>query len=168
MKFHYIPDMMPISDDIVFNTRNSIKHIGDDSPYGIINCSIVDNFIEITAIGHQHYYYSMMLSPIYELLSLKTTASYNRSKDIIVINKNTGDIHILLQQSKIFLFDCPDDLWLLFQAVLMTTTKQDYYYTHLSSEYVENNRFSLSKIDNSKIASYIVKTLVNDGVLKLA
>lgn len=168
MTFHYIQDMMPISDDIIFNTRNSIKRISDNSVYGISDCSIVDNFIEITVINHQKHYYSMMLSPIYELLTLKTSLLHYKSKDIVVINKNTGDIYILLRDSKIFLFDCPDDLWLLFQAVLMTTTKQDYYYTHLSSEYIESKRFSLSNIDNSIIASYIVKTLVNDGVLKLA
>ena len=73
-----------------------------------------------------------------------------------------------MQRTRIFLFDCPDDLWLLFQALLMTTTKQSYSYTRLSSEFVENNRFSLSKLANSEIADYIVSVLVKDNVLHLA
>ena len=41
-------------------------------------------------------------------------------------------------------------------------------YARLSKEYVESKRFCISKLDNSEIANYIVQTLTNDGVLKLA
>ena len=108
------------------------------------------------------------LSEDYELITTQTRR-YTYSYDILVIDKHTNDIVILLQYGKIFLFDCPDDIWLLFQAILEATVEiSSFTYTVLSKEYVEEQRFSLSKLHNSDIAGYIVQTLVNDGVLKLA
>lgn len=167
MIFHYIPDMMPTS-DTTFNSRNVITSIYEDCTSGVTNCLLKDNFIEISALGHQdstpHY---IQLSTEYSLINVITSKSASYY-DTIVINHNTGSVHILMQRTRIFLFDCPNDLWLLFQALLMTTTKQSYTYTRLSSEFVENNRFSLSKLLNSEIADYIVSVLVKDNVLHLA
>jgi hypothetical protein len=77
-------------------------------------------------------------------------------------------IVILLQNNRIFLFDCPDDIWLLFQAILEATTDSSYVYTTLSREYVEETRFSLQKLEYKEIGDYIVQTLINDGILKVS
>lgn len=164
MTFHYIPDMMPTS-STMFNSRKDI----DNQYYaGINHCRIVDNFIKASILVTLESRKHIALSPEYDLVSTKAR-KYTYSYDIVVINKDTKDIVILLQYGKIFLFDCPDDIWLLFQAVLQATVEDcDFMYTRLSKEYVEENRFCISKLDNSEIANYIVQTLINDGVLKLA
>lgn len=164
MTFHYIPDMMPTS-STMFNSR---KDIGNQYYAGVNHCRIVDNFIKASILGTLESRKHIALSPEYDLVSTKAR-KYTYSYDIVVINKDTKDIVILLQYGKIFLFDCPDDIWLLFQAVLQATIEDcDFMYTRLSKEYVEENRFCISKLDNSEIANYIVQTLINDGVLKLA
>ena len=164
MTFHYIPDMMPTS-STMFNSR---KDIGNQYYAGINHCRIVDNFIKASILGTLESRKHIALSPEYDLISTKAR-KYTYSYDIVVINKSTKDIVILLQYGKIFLFDCPDDIWLLFQAVLQATIEDfNFMYTRLSKEYVEENRFCISKLDNSEIANYIVQTLINDGVLKLA
>lgn len=164
MTFHYIPDMMPTS-STMFNSR---KNIGNQYYAGINHCRIVDNFIKASILGTLESRKHIALSPEYDLVSTKAR-KYTYSYDIVVINKSTKDIVILLQYGKIFLFDCPDDIWLLFQAVLQATIEDcNFMYTRLSKEYVEENRFCISKLDNSEIANYIVQTLINDGVLKLA
>lgn len=165
MTFHYIPDMMPTS-STMFNSRK--RDIVDKSYVGVNHCRIVDNFIKTSILGNLESRKHIALSPEYDLISTKAR-KYTYSYDIVVINKSTKDIVILLQYGKIFLFDCPDDIWLLFQAVLQATIEDcDFMYTRLSKEYVEENRFCISKLDNSEIANYIVQTLINDGVLKLA
>lgn len=164
MTFHYIPDMMPTS-STMFNSR---KDIGNQYYAGINHCRIVDNFIKASILGTLESRKHIALSPEYDLVSTKAR-KYTYSYDIVVINKSTKDIVILVQYGKIFLFDCPDDIWLLFQAVLQATIEDcNFMYTRLSKEYVEENRFCISKLDNSEIANYIVQTLINDGVLKLA
>lgn len=164
MTFHYIPDMMPTS-STMFNSR---KDIGNQYYAGINHCRIVDNFIKASIVGTLESRKHIALSPEYDLISTKAR-KYTYSYDIVVINKSTKDIVILLQYGKIFLFDCPDDIWLLFKAVLQATVEDcNFMYTRLSKEYVEENRFCISKLDNSEIANYIVQTLINDGVLKLA
>lgn len=165
MTFHYIPDMMPTS-STMFNSRK--RDIVDKSYVGVNHCRIVDNFIKASILGTLESRKHIALSPEYDLISTKAR-KYTYSYDIVVINKSTKDIVILLQYGKIFLFDCPDDIWLLFQAVLQATIEDcNFMYTRLSKEYVEENRFCISKLDNSEIANYIVQTLINDGVLKLA
>ena len=165
MTFHYIPDMMPTS-STMFNSRK--RDIVDKSYVGVNHCRIVDNFIKASIIGTLESRKHIALSPEYDLVSTKAR-KYTYSYDIVVINKSTKDIVILIQYGKIFLFDCPDDIWLLFQAVLQATIEDcNFMYTRLSKEYVEENRFCISKLDNSEIANYIVQTLINDGVLKLA
>lgn len=164
MTFYYIPDMMPTS-STMFNSR---KDIGNQYYAGINHCRIVDNFIKASILGTLESRKHIALSPEYDLVSTKAR-KYTYSYDIVVINKDTKDIVILLQYGKIFLFDCPDDIWLLFKAVLQATIEDcNFMYTRLSKEYVEENRFCISKLDNSEIANYIVQTLINDGVLKLA
>lgn len=165
MTFHCIPDMMPTS-NTMFNSRK--RDIVGQSGEGISHCRIVDNFIRASIAGTLEYKRYIQLSPEYYLVSTKAT-KYSYNNDMVVINRDTNDIVILVQYAKIFLFDCPDDIWLLFQAVLQVTA-EDYNYTYvrLSKEYVESKRFCISKLDNSEIANYIVQTLTNDGVLKLA
>lgn len=164
MTFHYIPDMMPTS-STMFNSR---KDIGNQYYAGVNHCRIVDNFIKASILGTLESRKHIALSPEYDLVSTKAR-KYTYSYDIVVINKSTKDIVILVQYAKIFLFDCPDDIWLLFQAVLQATIEDcNFTYARLSKEYVEENRFCISKLDNSEIANYIVQTLINDGVLKLA
>lgn len=164
MTFHYIPDMMPTS-STMFNSR---KDIGNQYYAGVNHCRIVDNFIRLSIAGTLESSKHIALSPEYDLVSTKAR-KYTYSYDIVVINKSTKDIVILIQYGKIFLFDCPDDIWLLFKAVLQATIEDcNFMYTRLSKEYVEENRFCISKLDNSEIANYIVQTLINDGVLKLA
>ena len=164
MTFHYIPDMMPTS-STMFNSRKDI----DNQYYaGINHCRIVDNFIKASILGTLESRKHIALSPEYDLVSTKVR-KYSYNYNIVVINKDTKDIVILVQYGKIFLFDCPDDIWLLFQAVLQATVEDfNFMYTRLSKEYVESKRFCISKLDNSEIANYIVQTLINDGVLKLA
>ncbi len=165
MTFHYIPDMTPTS-STMFNSRK--RDIVDKSYVGVNHCRIVDNFIKASIIGTLESSKHIALSPEYDLVSTKAR-KYSYNYDIVVINKDTKDIVILLQYGKIFLFDCPDDIWLLFQAVLQATVEDcNFMYTRLSKEYVEENRFCISKLDNSEIANYIVQTLINDSVLKLA
>lgn len=165
MTFHYIPDMMPTS-STMFNSRK--RDIVDKSYAGVNHCRIVDNFIKTSILGTLESRKHIALSPEYDLVSTKAR-KYTYSYDIVVINKSTKDIVILVQYAKIFLFDCPDDIWLLFQAVLQATIEDcNFTYARLSKEYVEENRFCISKLDNSEIANYIVQTLINDGVLKLA
>lgn len=165
MTFHCIPDMMPTS-NTMFNSRK--RDIVGQSGEGISHCRINDNFIKSSIIGNLEYKRYIQLSPEYYLVSTKAT-KYSYNNDIVVINRDTNDIVILLQYAKIFLFDCPDDIWLLFQAVLQATLEDsNYTYARLSKEYVESKRFCISKLDNSEIANYIVQTLTNDGVLKLA
>jgi hypothetical protein len=156
--------MMPTS-STMFNSR---KNINNQYYAGVNHCRIVDNFIKTSILGTLESRKHIELSPEYDLVSTKAR-KYTYNYDIVVIHKSTKDIVILLQYGKIFLFDCPDDIWLLFQAVLQATIEDcNFMYTRLSKEYVESKRFCISKLDNSEIANYIVQTLINDGVLKLA
>ena len=165
MTFHCIPDTMPTS-NTTFNSRKT--DIVNQAGVGINHCRIVDNFIRASIAGTLEFKRHIQLSPEYDLVSTKAT-KYSYNNDIVVINRNTKDIVILVQYAKIFLFDCPDDIWLLFQAVLETILDDcNLTYSILSKEYVEERRFCISKLDNLTIASYIVQTLTNDGVLKLA
>jgi hypothetical protein len=165
MTFHCIPDMMPTS-NTMFNSRK--RDIVDKSYAGLNHCRIVDSFIKASIAGTLETRKHIELSPEYDLVSTKSR-KYTYSYDIVVINRNTKDIVILLQYGMIFLFDCPDDIWLLFQAVLQATVEDcNFTYARLSKEYVESKRFCISKLDNSEIANYIVQTLTKDGVLKLA
>ena len=165
MTFHCIPDMMPTS-NTMFNSRK--KDIIGQSGEGISHCRIVDNFIRASIAGNLEHKRHIQLSPVFYLVST-LAPKYSYNNDIVVINRDTNDIVILVQYGKIFLFDCPDDIWLLFQAVLQATLEDyNFMYVRLSKEYVESKRFCISKLDNSEIASYIVQTLTKDGVLKLA
>jgi len=166
MKFHYTPDMMPTSNTIFPSKKTNLI---TKTYSGINHCRVLNEFIYYVTIEcSSNANNRISLSDDYELVNIKVRkgSSYD---DIIVFNKVTNDIVILLQYNrKIFLFDCPDDIWLLFQAILETTTNSDYLYTTLSREYVEENRFSLQKLEYKEISAYIVQTLINDSVLRLA
>lgn len=164
MIFRYTPDMMPISNTIFPSKKTNVILKASS---GINHCRISDEFIYYAVRESLSSRKRFSLSNDYELVTLKTrkNAYYY---DIIVINKQTNDIVILLQNNKIFLFDCPDDIWLLFQAILEATTDSSYVYTTLSREYVEQTRFSLQKLEYKEIGAYIVQTLINDGVLKVS
>ena len=164
MRFHYTPDMMPISNTVLPSRKTNVIL---KASLGINHCRISDDFIYYAVIESLSTRRRFSLSNDYELVSLKVrkNAYYY---DIIVFNKQTNDIVILLQSNKIFLFDCPDDIWLLFQAILETTTDNSYVYTTLSREYVEETRFSLQKLEYKEIGAYIVQTLINDGILKVS
>jgi hypothetical protein len=156
--------MMPISNTIFPSKKTNVILKASS---GINHCRISDEFIYYAVRESLSSRKRFSLSNDYELVTLKTrkNAYYY---DIIVINKQTNDIVILLQNNKIFLFDCPDDIWLLFQAILEATTDSSYVYTTLSREYVEQTRFSLQKLEYKEIGAYIVQTLINDGVLKVS
>jgi hypothetical protein len=156
--------MMPIS-NTVFPSKKTNVILKASS--GIIHCRISDEFIYYAVRESLSTRKRFSLSNDYELVSLKTR-KYAYYYDIIVFNKVTNDIVILLQNNRIFLFDCPDDIWLLFQAILETTTDSEYYFTRLSREYVEQTRFSLQKLEYKEIGAYIVQTLINDGILKVS
>jgi hypothetical protein len=156
--------MTPISNTVLPSKKNNIIVRANS---GIINCNIVDSFIDLAVIDSLNSSRRISLSDDYELVSTKTR-KYGYYYDIVVINKYTNDIVILLQNNRIFLFDCPDDIWLLFQAILETTTDSSYVYTTLSREYVEQTRFSLQKLEYKEIGAYIVQTLINDGILKVS
>lgn len=164
MRFHYTPDMMPISNTI-FPSKKANVILKASS--GINHCRISDEFIYYAVRESLSTRKRFSLSNEYELVTLKTR-KYAYYYDIIVFNKQTNDIVILLQNNRIFLFDCPDDIWLLFQAILEATTDSSYVYTTLSREYVEQTRFSLQKLEYKEIGDYIVQTLINDGVLKVS
>jgi hypothetical protein len=156
--------MMPISNTVfpLKKTNVILKAIS-----GINHCRISDQFIYYAVRESLSSRRRFSLSNDYELVSLKVRKSVYYY-DIIVINKQTNDIVILLQNNRIFLFDCPDDIWLLFQAILEATTGSEYYFTRLSREYVEETRFSLQKLEYKEIGDYIVQTLINDGILKVS
>lgn len=164
MIFLYTQDMTPISNTVFPSKKNNI--IGKANS-GVINCNIVDSFIDLAVRDSLNSNRKISLSDDYELVSTKTR-KYGYYYDIVVINRYTNDIAILLQYNKIFLFNCPDDIWLVFQAILETTTDSNYVYTGLPQEYVEETRFSLSKLQNNEIATYIVNTLTNDGILRVS
>ena len=164
MIFLYTQDMMPISNTVLPSKKNNIIVRANS---GVINCNIVDNFIDLAVRDSLNSNRKISLSDDYELVSTRIR-KYGYYYDIVVINKYTSDIVILLQYNKIFLFNCPDDIWLLFQAILETTTDSNYVYTRLPQEYVEETRFSLSKLQNNEIATYIVNTLTNDGILRVS
>lgn len=164
MRFRYTPDMMPISNTIFPSKKTNVILKASS---GINHCRISDEFIYYAVRESLSSRKRFSLSNDYELVTLKTR-KYAYHYDIIVINKQTNDIVILLQSNRIFLFDCPDEIWLLFQAILETTTDSSYVYTTLSREYVEQTRFSLQKLEYKEIGDYIVQTLINDGVLKVS
>lgn len=164
MIFLYTQDMTPISNTILPSKKTNIIVKANS---GIVNCNIIDSFIDLAVKDSLNSNRRISLSDDYELVSTKTR-KYGYYYDIVVINRYTNDIVILLQYNKIFLFNCPDDIWLLFKAILETTTDSNYVYTGLPQEYVEETRFSLSKLQNNEIATYIVQTLMNDGILKVA
>ena len=164
MIFHYTPDMMPISNTILPSKKANVILKASS---GINHCRISDEFIYYAVRESLSSRKRFSLSNDYELVTLKTR-KYAYYYDIIVINKQTNDIVILLQNNRIFLFDCPDEIWLLFQAILEATTDSSYVYTTLSREYVEQTRFSLQKLEYKEIGAYIVQTLINDGVLKVS
>ena len=164
MRFHYTPDMMPISNTIFPSKKTNVILKASS---GINHCRISDEFIYYAVRESLSSRKRFSLSNDYELVTLKTR-KYAYHYDIIVINKQTNDIVILLQNNRIFLFDCPDDIWLLFQAILEATTDSSYYFTRLSQEYVEQTRFSLQKLEYKEIGAYIVQTLINDGILKVS
>lgn len=163
MRFHYTPDMMPIYNTVLPSRKTNVIRKASS---GINHCRISDDFIYYAVGESLSNSKKISLSNDYELISLKVRKSVYYY-DIIVINKVTNDIVILLQSNKIFLFDCPDDIWLLFQAILETTTSNEYFFTRLSREYVEETRFSLQKLEYKEIGAYIVQTLINDGILKV-
>jgi hypothetical protein len=156
--------MMPISNTIFPSKKTNVILKASS---GINHCRISDEFIYYAVRESLSSRKRFSLSNDYELVTLKTR-KYAYYYDIIVINKQTNDIVILLQNNKIFLFDCPDDIWLLFQAILEATTDSEYYFTTLSREYVEETRFSLQKLEYKEIGDYIVQTLINDGILKVS
>jgi hypothetical protein len=156
--------MMPISNTILPSKKANVILKASS---GINHCRISDEFIYYAVRESLSSRKRFSLSNEYELVSLKTR-KYAYYYDIIVINKVTNDIVILLQNNRIFLFDCPDDIWLLFQAILEATTDSEYYFTRLSREYVEQTRFSLQKLEYKEIGAYIVQTLINDGILKVS
>ena len=164
MIFHYTPDMMPIFNTIFPSKKTNVILKASS---GINHCKISDEFIYYAVRESLSTRKRFSLSNDYELVSLKTR-KYAYYYDIIVFNKLTNDIVILLQNNRIFLFDCPDDIWLLFQAILEATTDSEYYFTRLSREYVEQTRFSLQKLEYKEIGAYIVQTLINDGILKVS
>jgi len=164
MRFRYTPDMMPIYNTILPSKKINVILKASS---GINHCRISDDFIYYAVKESLSNRKRFSLSNDYELVSLKVRKSVYYY-DIIVFNKQTNDIVILLQSNKIFLFDCPDDVWLLFQAILETTTNSSYVYTTLSREYVEQTRFSLQKLEYKEIGAYIVQTLINDGILKVS
>ena len=164
MIFHYTPDMMPISNTI-FPSKKTNVILKTSS--GINHCRISDEFIYYAVRESLSTRKRFSLSNDYELVTRKTR-KYAYYYDIIVFNKQTNDIVILLQNNRIFLFDCPDEIWLLFQAILEATTDSEYYFTRLSREYVEETRFSLQKLEYKEIGDYIVQTLINDGILKVS
>jgi len=164
MRFHYTPDMMPTSNTVLPLRKTNVIL---KATSGINHCRISDEFIYYAVRESLSSRKRFSLSNDYELVTLKTR-KYAYYYDIIVINKQTNDIVILLQNNKIFLFDCPDEIWLLFQAILEATTDSSYVYTILSREYVEETRFSLQKLEYKEIGAYIVQTLINDGVLKVS
>lgn len=164
MRFRYTPDMMPISNTIFPSKKTNVILKASS---GINHCRISDEFIYYAVRESLSSRKRFSLSNDYELVSLKVRKSVYYY-DIIVFNKQTNDIVILLQSNRIFLFDCPDEIWLLFQAILETTTDSSYVYTTLSREYVEQTRFSLQKLEYKEIGDYIVQTLINDGVLKVS
>jgi hypothetical protein len=156
--------MMPISNTILPSKKANVIL---KASLGINHCRISDEFIYYAVRESLSTRRRFSLSNDYELVSLKVRKSAYYY-DIIVFNKQTNDIVILLQNNRIFLFDCPDDIWLLFQAILEATTDSEYYFTTLSREYVEQTRFSLQKLEYKEIGAYIVQTLINDGVLKVS
>jgi hypothetical protein len=156
--------MMPISNTIFPSKKTNVILKASS---GINHCRISDEFIYYAVRESLSTKRRFSLSNDYELVSLKTR-KYAYHYDIIVFNKLTNDIVILLQNNRIFLFDCPDEIWLLFQAILEATTDSSYVYTTLSREYVEQTRFSLQKLEYKEIGDYIVQTLINDGVLKVS
>jgi hypothetical protein len=156
--------MMPISNTILPSKKTNVILKASS---GINHCKISDEFIYYAVRESLSSRKRFSLSNEYELVSLKTR-KYAYYYDIIVFNKVTNDIVILLQNNRIFLFDCPDDIWLLFQAILEATTDSSYVYTTLSREYVEQTRFSLQKLEYKEIGAYIVQTLINDGILKVS
>ena len=164
MIFLYTQDMTPISNTVFPSKKNNIIVRANS---GIVNCNMVDSFIDLAVRDSLNSNRKISLSDDYELVSTRIR-KYGYYYDIVVINKYTSDIVILLQYNKIFLFNCPDDIWLLFQAILEVTTDSEYYFTTLSREYVEQTRFSLQKLEYKEIGSYIVQTLINDGVLKVS
>ena len=164
MIFRYTPDMMPIFNTILPSKKTNVILKASS---GINHCRISDEFIYYAVRESLSTRKRFSLSNDYELVSLKVRKSAYYY-DIIVFNKQTNDIVILLQNNRIFLFDCPDDIWLLFQAILEATTDSEYYFTRLSREYVEQTRFSLQKLEYKEIGAYIVQTLINDGVLKVS
>lgn len=164
MIFHYTPDMMPISNTIFPSKKTNVILKASS---GINHCRISDEFIYYAVRESLSTRKRFSLSNDYELVTRKTR-KYAYYYDIIVFNKQTNDIVILLQNNRIFLFDCPDEIWLLFQAILEATTDSEYYFTRLSREYVEETRFSLQKLEYKEIGDYIVQTLINDGILKVS
>ena len=164
MIFLYTQDMTPISNTVFPSKKNNIIVRANS---GVINCNMVDSFIDLAVRDSLNSNRKISLSDDYELVSTRIR-KYGYYYDIVVINKYTNDIVILLQYNKIFLFNCPDDIWLLFQAILETTTDSNYVYTRLPQEYVEETRFSLSKLQNNEIATYIVNTLMNGDILRVS
>jgi hypothetical protein len=156
--------MMPISNTIFPSKKTNVILKASS---GINHCRISDEFIYYAVRESLSTRKRFSLSNDYELVTRKTR-KYAYYYDIIVFNKQTNDIVILLQNNRIFLFDCPDEIWLLFQAILEATTDSEYYFTRLSREYVEETRFSLQKLEYKEIGDYIVQTLINDGILKVS
>lgn len=162
MTFLYTPDMMPISDTLFNSKRFNLKN---DANYSLCNCRIGNSFINYAINGRLFDKNTIALSDTYEMVTT-ITRNYTSTHDIIVYNIETKDIYILVQRTDIFLFDCPDDLWLLFQAILIVqNVTNSMNYTTISKEYVDNNRFSISKLDNKLISQYIVEQLIKDRVL---
>lgn len=164
MTFLYTPDMMPISDTL-FNSKSI--NLTKNANYSLCNCRLGNNFIYYVVNGRLFDVNTVSLSDKYQMVTTITRKS-TATHDIIVYDTETKDIYILIQRNDIFLFDCPDDLWLLFQAILTVqhiTTIMNY--TTMSKEYVDNNRFSISKLDNKQISQYIVEELIKDRVLKV-
>lgn len=165
MTFLYTPDMMPISDTLFNSKRVNLKNNANCS---LSNCRLVNNFIDYAVNGRLFDANTVALSDKYQMVTT-ITRNYTSIHDIIIYDTETKDIYILVQRTDIFLFDCPDDLWLLFQAILIVqdiTISMNY--NTISKEYVNNNRFSISRLDNKQISQYIVEELIKDRVLRLS
>jgi hypothetical protein len=136
---------------------------------GLDYANIVDNFIDKAVKNELNSKYFIHLSDNVTLISTVTRVHNQNYNDIIVYDKITKDILILLQGYNIFLFDCPDDVWLIFQALLSTRSfSNPFSYNHIPKAIAESRRFSIESLDKTIISSYIVEELINDRVLNVS
>lgn len=166
MIFHYTPDMTLTSDTIFHSRYYDMIH---NKLPGLDYANIVNNFIDKAVKNELNSKYFIHLSDNVTLISTVTRVYNQNYNDIIVYDKTTKDILILLQGYNIFLFDCPDDVWLIFQALLSTRSfSNPFSYNHIPKAIAESRRFSIESLDKTIISSYIVEELINDRVLNVS